>query len=52
MNVFPPMQNERLFVPFLDEVDGTLCLPANATAAEVRALINPISSSALPTSPG
>ncbi len=41
MNVFPPMQNERLFVPFLDEVDGTLCLPASATAAEVRALVNP-----------
>ncbi len=35
MNVFPPMQNERLFVPFLDEVDGTLCLPANATAADI-----------------
>jgi FAD/FMN-containing dehydrogenase len=37
MNVFPPMQNERLFVPFLDEVDGTLCLPANATATDVHA---------------
>lgn len=37
MNVFPPMQHERLFVPFLDEVDGTLCLPANATAADVHA---------------
>ena len=35
MNVFPPMQHERLFVPFLDEVDGTLCLPANATAADI-----------------
>jgi FAD/FMN-containing dehydrogenase len=40
MNVFPPMQSERLFAPFLDEVDGTLCLPASATAAEVRALVN------------
>jgi FAD/FMN-containing dehydrogenase len=37
MNVFPPMRNERLFVPFLDEVDGTLCLPANATAADIHA---------------
>ena len=36
MNVFPPMLNERLFVPFLDEVDGTLCLPANATASDIR----------------
>jgi FAD/FMN-containing dehydrogenase len=36
MNVFPPMLNERLFVPFLDEVDGTLCLPANATAADIH----------------
>ena len=36
MNVFPPMQNERLFVPFLDEVDGTLCLPSNATAPDIH----------------
>jgi FAD/FMN-containing dehydrogenase len=36
MNTFPPMQHERLFVPFLDEVDGTLCLPANATAADIH----------------
>jgi FAD/FMN-containing dehydrogenase len=36
MNVFPPMQYERLFVPFLDEVDGTLCLPENATAADIH----------------
>ena len=36
MNVFPPMLNERLFVPFLDEVDGTLCLPANATASDIH----------------
>ena len=36
MNIFPPMQHERLFVPFLDEVDGTLCLPANATAADIH----------------
>jgi len=37
MNVFPPMLSERLFVPFLDEVDGTLCLSAGATAAEMTA---------------
>ncbi len=37
MNVIPPMLAERLFVPFLDEVDGTLCLPANATAADIHA---------------
>jgi len=36
MNVFTLMQHERLFVPFLDEVDGTLCLPANATAADIH----------------
>ncbi len=36
MNVFLPMQHERLFVPFLDEVDGTLCLPATATAADIH----------------
>jgi len=36
MNVFPLMQHERLFVPFLDEVDGTLCLPANATASDIH----------------
>jgi len=35
MNVFPPMLNERRFVPFLDEVDGTLCLPASATSAVI-----------------
>ena len=37
MNVFPPMLNERLFVPFFDEVDGTLCLPAGATASDIEA---------------
>jgi FAD/FMN-containing dehydrogenase len=31
------MQVERLFTPFLDPVDGTLCLPASATAVEVHA---------------
>jgi len=35
MTLFPPMQHERLFVPFLDEVDGTLCLPANATSSDI-----------------
>jgi FAD/FMN-containing dehydrogenase len=37
MNVFPPMLNERLFVPFLDEVDGTLCLPASSTTLDLDA---------------
>ena len=37
MNVFPPMLNERLFVTFLDEVDGTFCLPACATAPDIDA---------------
>ena len=36
MNIFPPMQHERLFIPLLDEVDGTLCLPANAAAAHIH----------------
>lgn len=31
------MLNERLFIPFLDDVDGTLCLPADATAADIHA---------------
>jgi hypothetical protein len=33
------MHHERLFVPFLDEVDGTLCLPADATAADVHSRV-------------
>jgi hypothetical protein len=41
MNAFPPMQTERIFVPFLDEVDGTLCLPADATAANLESLRRP-----------
>jgi hypothetical protein len=36
MNVFPPMQAERLFTPYLDTVDGTLCLPVSATAADIQ----------------
>jgi len=35
MNALPQSANERLFIPFLDEVDGTLCLSANATAADI-----------------
>ena len=37
MKTIPPMQAERLFTPFLDPVDGTLCLPASATAAAIHA---------------
>jgi len=37
MKPIAPMQAERLFTPFLDAVDGTLCLQASATAAEITA---------------
>ncbi len=36
MKSIAPMQAERLFTPFLDAVDGTLCLPATANAAGIR----------------
>jgi len=36
MKTIAPMQAERLFTPFLDAVDGTLCLPASATAADIH----------------
>jgi FAD/FMN-containing dehydrogenase len=35
MKDIAPMQAERLFTPFLDAVDGTLCLSAAAKAAEI-----------------
>lgn len=35
MKAIAPMQAERLFTPFLDAVDGTLCVPANANAARI-----------------
>ena len=35
------LRHERLFEPFLDPVDGVLCLPADATAAEVARLAAP-----------
>lgn len=41
MNSFPPLPAERLFTHFLDEVDGTVCLPATATAADLEALLQP-----------
>lgn len=41
MSVIPPLQHERLFVPFLDEVDGTLCMPASATAREIESKARP-----------
>lgn len=37
MSVLSPLLNERLFVSFLDEVDGTLCLPAGSTASDIHA---------------
>ena len=37
MKTIAPMPAERLFTPFLDAVDGTLCLPASATAADIHA---------------
>jgi len=37
MKTIAPMQTERLFTPFLDAVDGTLCLPASANAADIHA---------------
>lgn len=36
----PEISASRAFVPFLDEIDGTLCLPASATAAEIRKRIS------------
>jgi FAD/FMN-containing dehydrogenase len=41
MTVIPPMLYERLFVPFLDEVDGALCLPASATAPDIESKAQP-----------
>ncbi len=38
---FPALDHERLFEPFLDEVDGVLCVPAGATAVEVDRLAGP-----------
>ncbi len=40
MTPLPPSLIERLFTPFLDEVDGTLCLSANATAVDIRSAIS------------
>jgi FAD/FMN-containing dehydrogenase len=37
MKTIAPLPDERLFTPFLDAVDGTLCLPASATAADIHA---------------
>jgi FAD/FMN-containing dehydrogenase len=35
------LDHERLFEPFLDEVDGVLCVSSEATAAEVARLAEP-----------
>jgi FAD/FMN-containing dehydrogenase len=37
MTDIAPIPAERLFTHFIDEVDGTLCLPARATVADIRA---------------
>jgi FAD/FMN-containing dehydrogenase len=37
MKNIAPLKAERLFTPFLDAIDGTLCLPASADASEIRA---------------
>ena len=37
MKTIAPMPAERLFAPFIDAVDGTLCLPASANAADISA---------------
>lgn len=41
MKSIDPLREERLFTPFLDTVDGTLCLPASAKAADVHAQAGP-----------
>lgn len=41
MKSIDPVRAERLFTHFLDTVDGTLCLPATANAAEVNAQAEP-----------
>jgi len=37
MNAITPLQAERLFTHFLDDVDGVVCLSASATAADIHA---------------
>jgi len=37
MNVITPLQAERLFTHFIDDVDGVVCLSACATAADIHA---------------
>jgi len=39
MTAAPAPSTNRAFVPFIDEIDGTLCLPASATAADIRGRI-------------
>ena len=39
--VSQPVVGSRLFVPFLDEIDGVTCVCASTTAAELRALAEP-----------
>ena len=39
MNVAFEPTPTRAFAPFLDEIDGTLCVPAESSAADIRARI-------------
>lgn len=41
MNAIPPLSAERLFTPFLDVVDGTICLPSGATASDINTRVAP-----------
>ncbi|MSU49945.1 MAG: FAD-binding oxidoreductase [Opitutus sp.] len=39
MNLAPAPAPARAFVPFLDEIDGTCCVPAEASAHDIRARV-------------
>jgi hypothetical protein len=36
MKTVEPAREERLFAPFIDSVDGTLCVPADSTPAKIN----------------
>lgn len=40
MKTIEPMNAERLFAPFIDAVDGTMCVPASVTATEIDAKVS------------
>jgi len=41
MKTLPPLAEERLFTPFLDAVDGTVCVPAGTTGAALQTQVAP-----------